>query len=534
MLRILKLCLIWVFLSITSIAQATHLVGGFLTYRYLGSNGSNSQYRVNIYTYRDCSPLNGGIKFDSEVTLCVYNDNKTLFTSYKAKLISEKSVNPVGNTSCPEVAKACLKQGVYEVNITLPNSTTGYHLKWERCCRNTQTNLIDDNGTPFQGQTYYGYIPPSAIQNSSPSFLDMPVPFICAGDTTTIRNRVIDLDGDSLSYRLVTPWQGGQANWVDVLNCPDPMAAFDTVQYVAGYSPKKPFGNGGYAFVDAFNGLTTYMAPSPGRYAVAIEVTEWRNGIAISWVRLDLQIMVITCGVNNKPKLSYEGGSSNWYVEAGETICRKITATDLKDTGDILTLKAYGDILAGTNGYKGTKATMSPSTNSARKKVESTFCWTPDCNTNAKIPYRVTFEVYDNGCPSKFVNENVLIYVKPFVPVETVKGSVNLCQNTLNQLYEVNKYDATRSYKWSVTGGVISGSDTGRYVKVSWGSAASGKITITIKNKFGCSADISLNVNLIAAPAKPACREAMPEAPTRLEQPFGPRRITSRASGRVC
>jgi hypothetical protein len=51
---------------------------------------------------------------------------------------------------------------------------------------------------------------------------------------------------------------------------------------------------------------------------------------------------------------------------------------------------------------------------------------------------------------------------------------------------------------------VISGSDTGRYVKVSWGSAASGKITITIKNKFGCSADISLNVNLIAAPAKPA------------------------------
>ena len=153
----------------------------------------------------------------------------------------------VQTCALPILAKACLKQGVYEVNITLPNSTTGYHLKWERCCRNTQTNLIDDNGTPFQGQTYYGYIPPSAIQNSSPSFLDMPVPFICAGDTTTIRNRVIDLDGDSLSYRLVTPWQGGQANWVDVLNCPDPMAAFDTVQYVAGYSPKKPFGNGGYA-----------------------------------------------------------------------------------------------------------------------------------------------------------------------------------------------------------------------------------------------------------------------------------------------
>ena len=102
------------------------------------------------------------------------------------------------------------------------------------------------------------------------------------------------------------------------------------------------------------------------------------------------------------------------------------------------------------------------------------------------MPYRVTFEAYDNGCPSKFVNENVLIYVKPFVPVETVKGAVNLCQNTLNQLYEVNKYDASRQYKWSVTGGVISGSDTGRYVKVNWGSAATGKISIAVKNKFGC------------------------------------------------
>jgi hypothetical protein len=101
----------------------------------LGANGTNTQYRVTIFAYRDCSPNDGGVPFDNEVGLCVYNENKSLYTSYKAKLISEKSVDPVGNTACPEVAKACLKQGVYEVNITLPNSTTGYHLKWSNILR---------------------------------------------------------------------------------------------------------------------------------------------------------------------------------------------------------------------------------------------------------------------------------------------------------------------------------------------------------------------------------------------------------------
>ena len=499
--RLLRWFFILAFLSCYPALEATHLVGGFLTYKRLGSNATSTQYRVTIYAYRDCSPSDGGIQFEKKVGLCIYNDNKSLSSTAEASLISEKSVDPVGNTSCPEVAKACLKQGVYEVNITLPNSTSGYHLKWERCCRNTQNNLIDNTGTPFQGQTYYGYIPPSAIANSSPSFLDLPVPFICAGDTTTIRNRVLDIDGDSLSYKLVTPWQGGQASWVDVLNCSDPMTAFQNVQYVAGYSAANPFGSGGYVAVDAYNGLTTYMSPSPGRYAVAIEVTEWRNGIAISWVRLDLQILVINCNKNNRPTLAFESPSP-WYVEAGETICKKVTGQDLKDTQDIVTLKAYGDILTGTNGYKGTKATFSQN-NSARKSVTSTFCWTPDCNINTVTPFRVTFEAYDNACPSKFVNQNVLIYVKPFLPVETVKGKVNLCQNTLAEQYEINKYDASRIYTWTVSGGTINGKDTGRYVKIDWGNTAIGKITVSVKNKFGCTADIILQVNLVSAPARP-------------------------------
>ncbi|MFZ9971313.1 MAG: hypothetical protein ACO3GK_08405, partial [Bacteroidia bacterium] len=345
---------------VASTAMASHLVGGFLTYQWLSDNGSATQYRVTIYAYRDCSKdgTNNEVPFDAEIGLCIYDGAKKLYQSKTVKLLSKSKVKPVGNTNCPEVVQTCLEQGIYQTNISVPRSNSGWILKWERCCRNTQTNLKDNGGTAYQGQTYYGVIPPGTIQNSSPYFLDVPVPFICVGDTITIRNRALDPDGDSLSYKLVTPWQGASLSSPDLKTCADPMEAVPDVDYNPGFSATKPFGNLGYARVDAYNGLTTYMSPATGRYAVAVEVTEWRNGQAISTVRLDLQILVINCQPNAKPKLKYEEGSRYWEIEEGEPFCTKITAYDDVDTGQAVTLQAYAEIISGTNGYKCTKATL--------------------------------------------------------------------------------------------------------------------------------------------------------------------------------
>jgi hypothetical protein len=37
------------------ISNASHLVGGFLTYEWLVTNGTNTQYRVTLFVYRDCA-----------------------------------------------------------------------------------------------------------------------------------------------------------------------------------------------------------------------------------------------------------------------------------------------------------------------------------------------------------------------------------------------------------------------------------------------------------------------------------------------
>ena len=493
-------------LFVVNYADASHLVGGFLTYRWLGTNGSITQYRVNLYAYRDCSKdgTDDERPFDPKITLCVYYQNKSIYTSYSVNLLSRKKVDPVGNTNCPEVASACLEQGIYETTISLPVSTNGFYLKWERCCRNTQNNLQDQGGSAYQGQTYFGFIPSTKIQNSSPYFQDIPVPFICKNDTTTIRNRAIDPDGDSLSYKIVTPWQGASMTNPTVDVCYSTMYNSPNVDYNSGYSATKPFGNTGIAKIDEFNGLTTYMSKVTGRFAVAIEVTEWRNGVAISSVRLDLQILVINCSPNNKPKINYQKGSRFWTVEAGESFCYDVSAQDLIDTGQIITLQAYSDIIAGTNGYSFTKATVNPSKNAGKKKVTSKFCWKPDCNIPTKDTFRVTFEAYDNGCPSKFVNENVMIKVKPFVPTEKINGPNTACQNQQNVKYSILNYDTGHRYSWSVTGGLIVGSNTSATVTINWGNATQGILILNVSSRWGCtSPPIEYKVALTLAPNKP-------------------------------
>lgn len=487
-------------------SYASHLVGGFLTYRFLGTNGSTNQYRVTLFVYRDCSKdgTEDEVPFDDDIRLCVYTGNKRLYTTYVVKVLSRKKVDPVGNTNCPEVASACLEQGVYETTISLPNSTTGYHLKWERCCRNTQNNLRDQSGQAYQGQTYYGFIPPSNIQNSSPYFLDIPVPFICRTDTTTVRNRAVDPDGDSLSYKLVTPWQGADLQDPIVQSCADPMSNFVNVDYQSGYAATIPFGSNGIASIDQYNGLTTYMSNTVGRFAVAIEVTEWRNGIAISTMRLDLQILVISCPANSKPNISYAKGTRYWTIDAGENFCTDVTASDLVDDDQVVTLQAYGDILSGSVTFNGTKAILSPAKNANKKSVKSSFCWKPDCDIETKDTFRVTFEAYDNGCPSKFINQNVLIKVRPFLPKEIISGPFTSCQNQRGAIYTANNRDYSNKLLWTVSGGKIIGPDTATNLVVEWGAGDSGVITLSVVSRHGCPSPIkTVVVRLLQGPPKP-------------------------------
>jgi hypothetical protein len=187
---------------------ATHLVGGYISYEYKGVSSAGTSYLVTITAYRDCKP--GSIVFSDDIDVCVYDrKDSRLYKSFNFPRTEIKKVDPIGRTDCPEATQVCLEKATFQRTIVLPNSAFGYFVKWEVCCRNEQVNLKNDQqNRPFIGQTYQATIPPSALKNSSPTFSDVPVPFICVNDTTELNNFAKDPDGDFLVYKLATPWYG--------------------------------------------------------------------------------------------------------------------------------------------------------------------------------------------------------------------------------------------------------------------------------------------------------------------------------------
>lgn len=476
-------------------AQATHLVGGSMTYEYLGqqSNGFY-RYRVNIRMYRDCRASE--VRFDEFIEVGIYhnNTNRSRYRTVTFAKQSETDVSPPNATNCPVLQQVCIREARYSDIIEVPASSVGYHLYFVRCCRNSQNNIIDD-----EGQTYYAFIPPTLIKNSSPFFTGVPAPFICVNDSTTYLNSAQDPDNDSLVYVLVHPWDGGS----DLDPIPTPPAFLQlpipNVVYRVGHNVNIPFGAQGHIDIDHNNGLTTFYPVRTGRYAVAIEVREYRNGVLISAVRLDAQMIVINCPPNPQPIITSEKGFKI-EIDAGESFCFDITGRDPgnENPPQKVTISGRGEIFTGGNNWQGPTATFQTRTDT--RIVTSRFCWDTECEQASERPYIFSIEATDDGCPPKSRIENFQIIVKPFKGADTILGDIP-CRGQKGFQYRVNGSQGS-TFEWSVLGGtLISGQGTDRII-VDWDDVPNGRITLKETNRFGCEGELTvLNVLLRNKPA---------------------------------
>ena len=201
------------------VANATHLVGGSMTYKYLGKSSKTGYYNyfIHIEMYRDCK--NSQIQFSGTITPGVYERKidtpKVNYYSISGDTenqalnkIKEFPVSPPGAAkSCTFNTNTCFSEGIFEGIIGLPASAYGYYLFFETCCRNSMINVP---GTS-QGQNYYAIIPPTSIVNTTPSFNAVPAPYICVNDTVSLLYAATEPDGDSLVYTLAVPYGGVMA-----------------------------------------------------------------------------------------------------------------------------------------------------------------------------------------------------------------------------------------------------------------------------------------------------------------------------------
>ena len=481
--------------SLTS--NATHLLGGYMNYEFLNINPTNGDYRYKItfHVYRDCS---GKVELDDQITLGVYlnDNNKSLNQQPVFKLVTKERVLPPGSIECDFYRKnVCIEYGLYEGIISLKPYSEGYHITYSRCCRNVQNNIVQDGAMPSQGQTYYCFIPSTALQNSSPAFYGVPSPYMCVNDTNSFLFDAVDRDGDSLVYRFMRPYQGGSP----ASSSPAPAASLDTplLRYKAGYNSLSPFGSNGYTFIDNQTGYTELFSNEVGNFVVGVEVLEYRNGNLLGKIRMDLQIIVLNCIANNIPDISSNKGQ-RFEIEAGEELCFNVVGKDPDD--DQVKLSARSEVFTTISGTKATfKESFSDPLN-----LTYEFCWTPDCDADRDQPYNVYFTVEDDGCPPKFNYLDVSIKVLPFKGAEQLTGPTTVC-NLSSHDYSVIDGSEGSTYEWEIFDGRFIGNSTSESVTAFWNKKSSEGMSPYIRvreiSKNGCLGDwIQLDVVIEESP----------------------------------
>jgi gliding motility-associated-like protein len=491
-------------LLLGSPVQATHLLGGEMSYRYLDNKGPGAtplRYEITVTVYNNCGSF--GIASPRP------SANVSIYDQATGNRVSLLSIPQTSITACiaPATPPGCLVTGVsqpYQLQtfvstVNLPATTSGYYALFSDNSRNVDvTNLLNPSSRAL---SLYVALAPPAIPNSSPVFSDIAVAIICANDTTFLLNNAVDADGDRLVYSFGQPY----ALATGLPSYFTPPLAVAPYEIGFGYSPTTPFGTGtgNFAVLNPSTGLASYGSANVGRkYAVAVDVQEYRviNGQErlIGTTRRDLQLVVASCPATKSPVLPPPAIFARDYtVEAGSTLTVPITVTQADNHPLDLTLNSV--LLDGAGGYdaafEGNPGTVQPGSPTGKVLVSGTngmvkgsLVFATNCNTARASAYDVALTVKDNGCAGKTVADVLHITVtKPAGP-KSIVGDLLVCSLNALRTY-TTAGNAAPKLRWRVTGGTIVGSSTDNMVQVQWGGAGTGTLAVVGITQYGCLTD---------------------------------------------
>ena len=210
---------------------------------------------------------------------------------------------------------------------------------------------------------------PAMGRNNTPVLLNPPYDKAAFGYVFIHNPAAFDPDGDSLSYKITT-------------------CTRDDGKPIENYTLPPATKS---IRVDSISGDLIWDTPADtGKFNVAMEIQEWRNGKKIGVVVRDMQIEVYN--TNNKPPVN--SALKDYCVEVGDTIDFIFSATDVNN--DYLSLKATSGVF---------QIAACPAT---FKKVDSVpgyassrFRWVPCHEAVRNQPYDVIFKSDDYNAELK-------------------------------------------------------------------------------------------------------------------------------------
>lgn len=489
-------------------ASATHYMGVDITYECIGP----CTYRIYHKTYYDCeggatTPLPGPPFAPSSFNIVGQSSTGGCNAPVPIgawQFVSYTEVTPV----CPGFATACTSpsspvNGVLEAvfyrdyNFCNVNCDT-FQITWSSCCRNYAiTSGAGATSTAmYSGETI---IDLSIGCNSSPTFFEPPVPYICAGQPFTFNQGAFDPDFDSLSYSLG----------------PCHEAANDVVPYsiLGGYSPSQPLGSSWDVQINGFTGDVS-ITPQPGGAVVGvicIVVTEWRNGVQIGQVVRDMQITVIPGCTSTNPEtqgvqnLLISGIPANPLSFNEVRTCAGVeTCFDIPVISQDPTLNytiSWNQNLVPFGATFSDPITGTPNSVTSAQPT-GRFCWTPPPGLNGAFFFAVS--VRDDACPIPGFNQyTIIIYVENTLASSDAIGTPIGCNevelNALPVSTIPSPYANIFTYEWLGNGNLQFPFNTqlsDSSLTHLYPEPSNYFFDLTIADTFGCTTDLSGIVNL--------------------------------------
>ena len=380
--------LINVLLFSSLISYASHVPGGNITYSCIGNN----QFEVTLTLYEDCTNAfesSGNITIDA-FSDCGHNLTLSLANTMYKQNISQLCPSSMGQSSCNGGSLPGVYMHQWKGIITLPAQCDSWTFDYSNCCRNTSSNIAGASS-----YDYYFYATlnnQTSPCNSSPIITAPPIPYYCVNQPVCYSLGIIEPDGDSLHYSLVSALDDAGV----------------LVNYQAGYSGSAPITG---ITIDAATGLINFIPTMQGNFVVVIQVDEYVNGVLVGSIIQDFTFQITNCSNQiiscNNSNISNVSGSVTQVNATTLEMCEGVpfsfdlTFTDPNINDSLFIISNIANVLPGsvvTYSYPNAPNTSVMSMN---------VSWIPppgSSNTNNAF----TVTVKDNACPVS--GQQTLVY----------------------------------------------------------------------------------------------------------------------------
>jgi hypothetical protein len=315
----------------TNTSNASHLMGGEITWKCMKTGFDAGKYIFTVKVYRDCQ----GIPIDTNMLLTTHNVPG--ITTIPLLYIGATDLSPAcdavdgpnSSFSCGGVnigsagnGNGAVEEHIYQSEpieiIGTPNAN-GWHFTWSSCCRNSAiSNGLAGDGFSLRAVMYSytdssGTVFPNGniCYDSSPKFYETPRTILETGNGYdplafsngfTYSHNAFDEERDSLSYEWGQPLSD---LGYDYLN-PNSIA----LSFSAPYSYNMPINS---IMMNSQTGKTWYPANQQGNFVTCTKVSAFNCGQLVSEVYREVQVVLIppTCNL---------GDTTNGNIGA-DTLC---------------------------------------------------------------------------------------------------------------------------------------------------------------------------------------------------------------------